>query len=258
MPGLRVRRYLAGAKFLSLPGHHRDQRSWRGWQRERSRVEGSTGSYLFEFETHPGGPQGHSDTTAGSTPITVSELPRHGCPRSRFVSLSATLPPLRNRAVPSLEPQSRTPIEPRRNHVSRPLLKHARYDVSGNMTSEGSPTQTLATTRTYDNADRLTKITAPFGNGLTTTFGLDNMGRVTSITDAVGTVTTQEFDSRSRLTKTSKDADGYGPGAAGVVTNINNISYTFQHDASVLQGVKGALEKACLKAATDAIKPFEH
>jgi RHS repeat-associated protein len=45
-------------------------------------------------------------------------------------------------------------------------------------------------------------------------------------------------------------------GSNGVVTEINNISFTFQHDASVLPGVKRALEQAGLRVAPDAIKPF--
>ena len=44
--------------------------------------------------------------------------------------------------------------------------------------------------------------------------------------------------------------------ANGVVKEINNISGTFQHDASVLGAVKTALEKAGLKVAADALKPF--
>ncbi|MCA8982949.1 MAG: hypothetical protein KDA76_04245 [Planctomycetaceae bacterium] len=46
-------------------------------------------------------------------------------------------------------------------------------------------------------------------------------------------------------------------GPNGVVTEINNISGTFQHDASVLPGVQKALEQAGLKVAPDAIKPFQ-
>jgi hypothetical protein len=44
--------------------------------------------------------------------------------------------------------------------------------------------------------------------------------------------------------------------ANGVVTEINNISGTFQHEACVLGAVKTALEKAGLKVAADALKPF--
>jgi hypothetical protein len=46
-------------------------------------------------------------------------------------------------------------------------------------------------------------------------------------------------------------------GPDGVVTEINNISFTFQHDASVLQGVKAALERMGIKVDPDAIKPFD-
>jgi len=46
-------------------------------------------------------------------------------------------------------------------------------------------------------------------------------------------------------------------GPNGVVTEINNISGTFQHDASVLPGVKNALEGGGFKVAPDAIKPFQ-
>ena len=37
---------------------------------------GPNGIYLFELEAQPGGPEGRSDTTAGSKPITIVERPR--------------------------------------------------------------------------------------------------------------------------------------------------------------------------------------
>ena len=46
-------------------------------------------------------------------------------------------------------------------------------------------------------------------------------------------------------------------GADGAVTEINNISFTFQHGSSVLRGVKAALERLGLKVNPDAIKPFD-
>jgi RHS repeat-associated protein len=46
--------------------------------------------------------------------------------------------------------------------------------------------------------------------------------------------------------------------AEGVVTQINNISFTFQHDASVLAGVQAALEQVGLTVAPNAIKPFSY
>jgi hypothetical protein len=45
-------------------------------------------------------------------------------------------------------------------------------------------------------------------------------------------------------------------GPNGVVTEINNISFTFQHGGEVLPGVQSALEGAGLSVAPDAIKPF--
>lgn len=45
--------------------------------------------------------------------------------------------------------------------------------------------------------------------------------------------------------------------ANGVVSEINNISGTFQHDASVLNAVKAVLEKEGLKVAPDAINPWK-
>jgi hypothetical protein len=47
-------------------------------------------------------------------------------------------------------------------------------------------------------------------------------------------------------------------GPNGVVTEINNISYTFQFGSDVLQGVREALQKLGLKVADDAIRPFTH
>jgi len=42
----------------------------------------------------------------------------------------------------------------------------------------------------------------------------------------------------------------------GVVTEINNISYTFQWGEETLPGVQSALEALGIKVAPDAIKPF--
>jgi len=47
-------------------------------------------------------------------------------------------------------------------------------------------------------------------------------------------------------------------GPNGVVTEINNISYTFQFGSDVLQGVREALQKLGLNVADDAIRPFTH
>jgi hypothetical protein len=44
----------------------------------------------------------------------------------------------------------------------------------------------------------------------------------------------------------------------GVVTEINNISYTFQHGAEVLPGVQSAVERQGLAVAPGALKPFQH
>ncbi|WP_029247622.1 hypothetical protein [Schlesneria paludicola] len=46
--------------------------------------------------------------------------------------------------------------------------------------------------------------------------------------------------------------------ANGVVIEINNLSGTFQHDGSVLKGVKEALELQGLKVAPGAIRPFQN
>ena len=43
---------------------------------------GRDGNYLFELEAQPGGPEGCSDTTAGSQPIGIIERPR-SVPASR-------------------------------------------------------------------------------------------------------------------------------------------------------------------------------
>jgi hypothetical protein len=39
-------------------------------------LAGPNGNYLFELEAQPGGPEGRSDTTAGSKPLLVIERPR--------------------------------------------------------------------------------------------------------------------------------------------------------------------------------------
>src|SRR5208283_2024239 len=47
---------------------------------------GRDGNYLFELEAQPGGPEGRSDTTAGSWPIRIVERPRN-FPASRSCCL---------------------------------------------------------------------------------------------------------------------------------------------------------------------------
>lgn len=47
-------------------------------------------------------------------------------------------------------------------------------------------------------------------------------------------------------------------GPDGVISEINNISYTFQFGADVLPSVKIALEKHGFRVAPNAIKPFTH
>jgi hypothetical protein len=44
----------------------------------------------------------------------------------------------------------------------------------------------------------------------------------------------------------------------GVVSEINNISYTFQHGAEVLPGVEAAVRRQGLKVAPNALKPYKH
>jgi hypothetical protein len=43
----------------------------------------------------------------------------------------------------------------------------------------------------------------------------------------------------------------------GVVTEINNISYTFQHSSAVLPGVQSAVERQGFAMAPGALKPFQ-
>ncbi|NLE38417.1 MAG: RHS repeat-associated core domain-containing protein, partial [Pirellulaceae bacterium] len=47
-------------------------------------------------------------------------------------------------------------------------------------------------------------------------------------------------------------------GRGGVVTEINNISYTFQFGQEVLPGVRDAVLRQGFRVAPDAIKPFTH
>ena len=47
-------------------------------------------------------------------------------------------------------------------------------------------------------------------------------------------------------------------GPNGVVTEINNISYTFQFSPDILPSVREALQKLGLNVADDAIRPFTH
>lgn len=44
----------------------------------------------------------------------------------------------------------------------------------------------------------------------------------------------------------------------GVITELNNISYTFQFGGETLQQVAAALQSAGAKIAPNAIKPWTH
>jgi hypothetical protein len=47
-------------------------------------------------------------------------------------------------------------------------------------------------------------------------------------------------------------------GPNNVVTELNNISFTFQHDADVLKSVRAALQQIGFKVPSDGITPFEY
>jgi hypothetical protein len=47
-------------------------------------------------------------------------------------------------------------------------------------------------------------------------------------------------------------------GPDNIVIEINNISYSFQHDAQVLPLVRNAIEQQGLTVAPNALKPFQH
>src|SRR5271165_1499509 len=100
------------------------------------RRQGQNGTYLFELEVQPGGPEGRPDTTAGSQPIRIIGRPQGVRPCSPWmVGCSSHL-------VPS-------PVSNSRSQLARgwqvpagrllcgvaamPLSNHARYDGFGNL-----------------------------------------------------------------------------------------------------------------------------
>src|SRR5271165_6410800 len=107
---------------------------WTAWAGEEGK--GKNGTYLFELEVQPGGPEGRPDTTAGSKPIPVVGRPQGVRPCSPWmVGCSSHL-------VPS-------PVSNSRSQFARcwqvpakqlpagvyamPRSNHARYDGFGNL-----------------------------------------------------------------------------------------------------------------------------
>src|SRR5271155_3518210 len=99
------------------------------------RRQGQNGTYLFELEVQPGGPEGRPDTTAGSKPISVVGRPQGVRPCSPWmVGCSSHL-------VPSPVSNSRSQLTRRRQVPAKhlpagvcamPRSNHARYDQWGN------------------------------------------------------------------------------------------------------------------------------
>ncbi len=172
-------------------------------------VKGTNGTYLFELEAQPGGPEGRPLTTAGSEPIPVPGRPRGVRPRSpRLVRQSSHL-------VPSPVSTSRTHNGPTTPPAGQAVaswsaaslyFNHARYDELGRLKTAG------AASYTYDG----------FGNRLTQTAPSMNLAynasnnRITSTGytyDANGNVTatpelTLAYDVENRLVEAVHATNG--------------------------------------------------
>ena len=124
---------------------------------------GPNGIYLFELEAQPGGPEGRSDTTAGSKPIDIIERPR-SVPALRsclfwVVVGTRIMVSSRRHFVPNPVLSMRTVFAPNCNSPS-PLFLHTRYDSVGNRTyrqdlTAESNSQNLDEVYAYDGVNQL-------------------------------------------------------------------------------------------------------
>ena len=124
----RLRCQRRARRKFRRPAHPSTNRANR-----RSRV-GLNGTYLYELEAQPGGPEGRPDMTAGSKPIGEIGLPQGVRPRSAWNTGYAS------HLVPSPVRLSKSHWEVGRQvalaqllarHRIRSLLNHARYDGDG-------------------------------------------------------------------------------------------------------------------------------
>ena len=126
-----------------------------------SRRNGPNGNYLFELEAQPGGPEGRSDTTAGSKPILTIERPRNV--RPLVLPFSWTREPARRRFVP----YPVTPLKPPGTHSASSqsrlrCLCHTWYDAMNNRTQLTATVAGVAdflNSYTYDALQQLTQET---------------------------------------------------------------------------------------------------
>ena len=152
-------------------------------------LQGETGNYLFKVEPYPGGPQGHSVMTASSQLIGVIELPRHGCPPSRFTCSPLPRDSLLVRVVPGQEIHSRTDSRLRRNHAARLPLYHARYDSANQLSTSRDATGT--TTYSFDRAGNLQVVQTPAS--ARTSYTWDNENRNTQLQLADNSLVTMSY-----------------------------------------------------------------
>ena len=148
----RLRCQRRARRKFRRPAHPKTNRAYR-----RSRV-GLNGTYLYELEAQPGGPEGRPDTTAGSKPIRKNGRPQGVRPRSAWVTGCAS------HLVPSPVRLSTSHREGGRQvalarllvrHRIRSLFNHARYDPDGNLATK-TDARSVVTTMSYDHQNRLT------------------------------------------------------------------------------------------------------
>src|SRR5271165_3377712 len=131
------------------------------------RRQGQNGTYLFELEVQPGGPEGRPDTTAGSQPIRIIGRPQGVRPCSPWmVGCSSHL-------VPS-------PVSNSRSQLARG------WQVPAGRLLAGGAAMPLSNHARYDDQDRLMEYTQADGQVITYTY--DANGNVLTRTTAARTV----------------------------------------------------------------------
>src|SRR5271166_5472665 len=131
------------------------------------RRQGQNGTYLFELEVQPGGPEGRPDTTAGSQPIRIIGRPQGVRPCSPWmVGCSSHL-------VPS-------PVSNSRSQLARG------WQVPAGRLLAGGAAMPLSNHARYDNEGKMTSVTYPSVSNHSATFttSFDAMSRLSSMTDA--------------------------------------------------------------------------
>src|SRR5271166_5167383 len=154
------------------------------------RRQGQNGTYLFELEVQPGGPEGRPDTTAGSQPIRIIGRPQGVRPCSPWmVGCSSHLVPspvsnsrsqlARGWQVPAKQLPAGVYAMPRSYHARYDVLNHLiqvtmpRYNASSQITT--TQTRTFNYTTSNQVGSLLLSATNPENGTVTYTYGANNL-----------------------------------------------------------------------------------